>query len=153
MISEQDLLKLREAFLRVFNGYIELNKKPRSYGTDELLYSSELVMLELIGHIPGMNVTELAQKQNVTKGAVSQTLKKLDEKGLIEKRKDKDNREVSIILSRKGEKIFHQHRLYELEFAEEFFSMTETMTQKEFEIIYDYVNKINFLFEKAMERD
>lgn len=151
MVTENELLKLREVFLRVFNVYQEISKKPHSFGTEVILYSSEIIVVESIGYKPGVSVTDLANSHGVTKGAISQTIKKLEKKELIEKRKERDNREIALYLSRKGEKIFHQHKLYEIEFAEELFTMFQTMTRNEYDILTRYLSKMDTLFRKAMD--
>ncbi len=55
-------------------------KSPLDYGTDDLLYRSEVHTLEVIEKNPGINVTGIAKALDLTKGAVSQTIRKLVEK-------------------------------------------------------------------------
>lgn len=78
---------------------------------DICLYPSEINIIGVIGKVPEMNVTELAEKIGVTKGAISQILKKLNDKKLIEKYHDKRNKkEVLLKLTEKGDFVFQKHK-------------------------------------------
>ena len=72
-----------EKFMRIVRRTAELENRPWHFGTSETLYRSEMFLLELIGEREGISVTEAADQLGITKGAVSQTLKKLDAKGLL----------------------------------------------------------------------
>ncbi len=80
-----------EKFMGIVRRTDELENRPWHFGTAEILYRSEIFLLELIGDQEGIGVTEAANLLGITKGAVSQTLKKLDAKGLVEKRSDPVN--------------------------------------------------------------
>jgi MarR family. len=71
---------LCELFRQVINQYIELDKKPYSYGIGQKLYLSEVHTIDAIGKHDKINITKLAMYQNVTKGAVSQMVRKLVKK-------------------------------------------------------------------------
>jgi DNA-binding MarR family transcriptional regulator len=104
-------LFLTEKFMRIVRRTSELENRPWHFGTDETLYRSEMFLLELIGEQEGISVTESAMHLGVTKGAVSQTLKKLDTKGLVEKRADSANTlKVRLYLSNKGKIAFYAHK-------------------------------------------
>jgi DNA-binding MarR family transcriptional regulator len=103
-----------EKFIRLFQLYQELEKTPRSFGTDELLSSSEIHLIEMIGdNDEVLSVTDLARLVGVTKGAISQRLKKLDKKGLTVKEEDPHNISRSIVkLTSKGKAAFFSHRYW-----------------------------------------
>ena len=42
----------------------------KNYGTDDLLYSAEVHMIEMIGSYEKNTTTKLAEKLGITKGAV-----------------------------------------------------------------------------------
>lgn len=90
--------------------YTELNRKSRHFTNGLSLFSSELHLLEMIGRQPGLSVTALAQWLGVTKGAVSQTLRRLSEKGLVQRETDPENlSRMKITLSDRGREIFLEH--------------------------------------------
>ncbi len=80
------------------------------YGTGVPLYRAEIHTLQAIGQNSGINMSELARVMNVTKGAISQTVTKLEKKELVRKsRFGADNREVALILTDLGWKGYHNH--------------------------------------------
>ncbi len=112
---EQDLVlqllrRFNAIFHRVLNKMNKLEKKPRNYGTDHLLYGSEIHTIEAIGHNSGISVTELADLQGVTKGAVSQIIQKLEKKDLIIRMKSMNSeKQVFLKLSESGNLAFSAH--------------------------------------------
>lgn len=80
------------------------------------LYKAEIHLLEIIGQNQGINPNEIAQKMQVTKGAVSQIISKLISKQLIEKViYAKDSRSHDLHLTEEGKKVFQYHQDYERE--------------------------------------
>lgn len=109
----QNINMLDESFHRILNKMMIIEKTPRTFGSEFLLYPSEIHTIEAIGKNPGLNITELARKQGVTKGAVSQTISKLVKKGFVIKMKDVNNdRGVFLKLSKPGEKAFAAHEAF-----------------------------------------
>ena len=83
---------------------------PRTYGTEELLYQTDVHVMQTIEHNPGMNLNELAEKTFRTKSAMSVLIKSLVEKGLVKRKRDKDdNRRYIISLKEKGKQIHEFH--------------------------------------------
>jgi DNA-binding MarR family transcriptional regulator len=150
MKNQEELVKMRELFLKIFNRLNQLEKTPRKYGTDELLYTSELLMIEGLGYKPGVNVTEYAENHGITKGAVSQLVKKLEKKGLVERYKNPTNqKEVFLKLTMKGEIVFHKHILLHLQFAKDFFDEFETLTPEQIGLIMHFLTTLDNLFDRA----
>jgi DNA-binding MarR family transcriptional regulator len=90
----------------------ELERTPRRWGTEELLSSAEIHLIEVIGEGGApYSVTDLAHLLGVTKGAVSQQLKRLDKKGLTVKRPDPGNASrARVALTAKGRTAYEAHR-------------------------------------------
>ncbi len=111
--------------IRFVNKYNVLVKNPMDYGTGDLLYPSEMHALEVIGKDPGVNVTGIARALGVTKGAVSQTIRKLVGKKLIKRLRDETNgKAVLLILDERGKMALEAHERfhagYEAEIRREF---------------------------------
>lgn len=88
----------------------EINNKVRTYGTDTPLYEAEIHMIQTIQQSEGISVTDLAEKLEVTKGAVSQILNRLEKKGMIIKSADPKNlSRLSVTLSSKGKTAYDNH--------------------------------------------
>lgn len=102
-----------EKFNRMVNKFIRIEKKPRDYGTGALLYPSGIHLVESIGRDAGINVTELAAIHGISRAAVSQKLRKLEQKGLVERFKDSANdKNVLLKLKREGRTAFRGHEKF-----------------------------------------
>ena len=112
---------------RLINKYNQKAKTAKRYGTEDLLYSAEVHMIEIIGSYEMITTTKLARVLGITKGAVSQITRKLLEKNLIVKESSREkNNEVLISLTEKGRVVFCYHQ-----------GMHEDMLRKIELILYD----------------
>lgn len=75
-----------------------LDQSPKRFGTDELLTHAEIHLIEITGDQEGQSVTDIGKKLGITKGAVSQNLKRLDSKGYTAKNPDPENLFRTIVL-------------------------------------------------------
>ncbi len=113
MNEKHDFYELRGAFIRIVAKYQTLEKLPQDYGIGEVLHPSEIHAVEMIGKNPGANVTGLAESLGITKGAVSQVLKRLENKGIVVKYKDpRDEKAVLVGLTKRGKKAFDGHEAF-----------------------------------------
>ena len=109
--------RISYSLLRIMVKFSEIDKKTRYYGTDTPLFSSEINMVRVIKENPGISVTGIAEKLGVTKGAVSQILNKLYDKGLIKKETDTCNlSRLNILLTPKGETAEMNHEKFHSRF-------------------------------------
>lgn len=112
IIQANSIHAVHEKFNRIVALAEQIDKVPRKFGTGELLTSSEIHLIEVIGdQQETLSVTDLSKHVGVTKGAVSQNLKKLEYKGLITKEDDPDNLSRSIVkLTTKGKTAYYAHK-------------------------------------------
>ncbi len=104
-------MEIMELFIRAVRKYNNLEKVPVRVRSKHALYHSERHMLDKIGDYPGMNMTDFALELGVTKGAVSQVVKKLETKGVIRRYKGKDNgKEVFLELTEAGRTVYLAHK-------------------------------------------
>ena len=97
-------------FSRIVKLWQELERQPKKFGIDEDLHRSEIHVIEVVGDNGGPGVTDIAETMGITKGAVSQTLKKLENKGLIAKEPDPGNRSrLAVKLTSKGKVAYYAH--------------------------------------------
>lgn len=102
-----------EKVYRVMNKFNMKTKQPRTYGTEYMLYPSEVHMLEVIGSHEKLTATRIAEKLGITKGAVSQTTAKLLEKKLIQKSLSESGKnEILISLTKQGYTVYQNHRKF-----------------------------------------
>lgn len=68
---------------RLINKYNAKTKQPKTFGTAETVCGSEAQVLDVVAHEQPVIASQIATLLGITKGAVSQTLAKLEKKGLI----------------------------------------------------------------------
>ena len=134
---------LTEAFIRVMNKVMDNQKRPRKYGSDELLYPSEIHTIMMIGNNEGIHVSELARIAGVTKGAVSQIVGKLAKKGLARKLEDPGNAsKILLELTNKGKVAFYSHERMHEEMDAPLFEYLRKLTDKEMQVMLDILSKL-----------
>ena len=142
----QTLMKNLNYFDRILNSYQSL---PRWYGRDLLLYSSEADLLAAIGDGEPITATELARMKVSTPSAISQTVKKLDAKGLlIRDAQDGDRRTVSLRLSEAGRQVYQLHRQRE---ADRYDAYMQELADYTPEDIARAAALVDFVTEKYLE--
>lgn len=83
----------------------------RDFGNGKEYSPAEVHMITRIAENPGITVTELARRGNRTKGAISQVVKRLEEKGLVEKRKAAENCSRTLIYAtEEGRRLGQCHK-------------------------------------------
>jgi DNA-binding MarR family transcriptional regulator len=103
--------EIMELFTRLVIRYNALEKFPVKLSSKHDLYHSERHMLDKIGDHPGINLTEFAKVLGVTKGAVSQVVKKLEAKGVVKRYKKGDNeKEIFLELTKSGQSVYLEHK-------------------------------------------
>lgn len=106
LIDRADLL-YRFAML-----YSDSEAENRDYGVGEPINTVEVHTLASIEDNPGINVSELALFWNRTKGAISQTVTKLEKKGCIARRRQEGNAKTVLLYpTEKGLRLARAHRL------------------------------------------
>ncbi len=137
-------------FEKVMYKYNKTDKKPRYYGTKDLLYRSEAHTIEAIGNNNKINVTELAQYLAITKGAVSQMVDKLIKKDMVNKKSVSDTEnEVSLELTEKGKLVYNGHKEYHKEMYAEISQHLGYLSDLNVETFLDILNVLeNFLEQK-----
>lgn len=91
---------------RLINKYNAKTKQPKTFGTAETVCGSEAQVLDVVAHTQLGTCSQIASALGITKGAVSQTLAKLEKKALIERAPARDGcGTVAIRLTEKGQEI------------------------------------------------
>ena len=110
---------------------------------------SELHLLEQIGKSEeGMTVSEIAQKQNVTKPSVTVAVNKLVQKGYCEKRQmESDGRAVLVTLTRLGRRVNASHARFHRNMIRE---VTSDLTEAEQDRMMEIMGRLNQYFLSRM---
>lgn len=102
-----------DAMSRILNKAAAIEKEPVDIGHSILLYASEVHLIDMAGRYPEEGISQIASRLGITKGAVSQTAKKLEEKGYIERvNPEGDKKTVFIRLTEYGKDAFLWHVAY-----------------------------------------
>lgn len=146
---DKELQSIIDLFNKILHIYSVIDKKPKKYGTGDLLFVSEIHALEIIGNYPEINITQLSDLLGVTKGAISQTVKRLVAKRYIARYKVRNNKEVNLRLSDKGYIIFqgsqalnNEMLLFAQNLYENALPRDIEMVKKLFLIIYENMKQI-----------
>ncbi|RPI39348.1 MAG: MarR family transcriptional regulator [Methanoregulaceae archaeon] len=105
--------KFMDLFARLLNKAALIEQEPVDTGDGVLLCTSEIHLIDMAGRFPEESMSALASHLGITKGAVSQTVKKLEKKGYLERINREGNKKtVFIRLTDSGIQAFTWHRAY-----------------------------------------
>jgi DNA-binding MarR family transcriptional regulator len=148
-------LSLHGKFRSLMRLAVQLDRSPKQFGTDELLSHSEIHLIEIIGDHEGLSVTDIGNCLGITKGAVSQSLKKLEHKGYSAKKTDPDNLSRSIVsLTAKGQTAYWAHKHWHETMDGGFSHYLESLNDDELRIIMNFLTRTeDFLVRRLKSLD
>lgn len=145
----RDYRDTAELLERIVHKYNQTESKKMCYGTDTKLTRKEIHTINAVGNNAGINVTTLAKMQGITKGAVSQMVYKLVEKGYMVKSVSPDSdAEVRLELTELGMVAYDAHNEYHKQAQEEFFMLLKDMPDN----TYNQMKNIMQVFEDMLDR-
>ena len=113
MFTDAEMTEAADLMHQVSNLYVS-TKTSQDYGTGEEYSSVEVHLLNAIIDHPGIPPSELADFTGRTRGAVSQNLKKLEDKGLLNRAILTDSPgKVQLCVTEKGLELDRLHRVYD----------------------------------------
>ncbi len=131
---------------------LKLDKAPRKFGTSHALSHSEIHMVEIIGNTEDLSVTDLGKLIGITKGGVSQGLKRLEKKGLTTKKPDPENMSRSIIyLTAKGNMAYWAHKHWHETMDGGFNLYLNELDPKKTEVIIDFLTRVEDFLVRRIE--
>jgi len=143
MRMKKEKLIIHGKFQSIMNLTQQLEKLPKKFGTGELLSRSEIHLIEIIGDNEGLSVTDIGKYLGITKGAVSQSLKRLEAKGFSFKRTDPENLSRSIVmLTAKGFTAFWAHKHWHETMDGGFLQYMEELNTGEVNIIINFLERV-----------
>jgi DNA-binding MarR family transcriptional regulator len=132
-----------------------LEKTPRKFGTDQELSHGEIHMIEIIGDNEGLSVTEIGALIGVTKGAVSQSLKRLEKKGLAVKNTDLANlSRLLVSLTAKGKAAYWAHKHWHETMDGGFGSYLASLGDRDVAVVVDFLTRVeDFLLRRVRSKE
>lgn len=138
-----ETFELFTKFYRLINLYNAKSKKPHTFSDGLVLYPAQSHMIEIIGDNEGITLTQIADEYMITKGAVSQITKSLDEKALIIKKpSEKGGRTTELYLSDAGKRVLAEHREMHRIMTEQVSELAKKLTPETMEILENMANII-----------
>lgn len=127
-----------------------LERNPRAFGQAGPLTPSEIHTVDAIGCEEGILMSELAARLGVTKGAVTQIVKRLEHKDIVRRSPHPDDsRSVIVALSEKGKSAYRAHEEVHLDFYKQ---LKTQLDQKEIEIFEIALEKLNRILQSQNGR-
>lgn len=138
-------------FFRIMTQLQKLDRSPKKFGTDTFLSHSEIHLVEIVGNNPGSSVSDIARLLGITKGAVSQNLKKLEAKNITVKDADSANYSRSIVsLTSKGNLAFNEHKKWHETMDGGFINYLETLEDNELDTISNFMGKVEDFLKRRL---
>ncbi|MBU2546766.1 MAG: MarR family transcriptional regulator [Proteobacteria bacterium] len=140
--------QLARQVVRLTNKIIFLEKKSLLEHGKVKLYPSEIHLLDVIDREPGINASETAARLGVTKGAVSQTVTRLEKKGVVRKSRDRRNKnELTVHLTDLGNEVFEIHRRRRIGLEKTFAGHLDGLSAGDREVIGRFLWNLEGFFE------
>ena len=146
------LLCAQKSAAEEFSNYINAQ---RSYTNEDKLYMREAHFIRNVGLDDGVAMSEIADKMKVTRGAVSQIAARLEKKGYIVRKKNKENRRTNLaFLTDKGKKFYQFHLKYDKQQYEQLNQdFLHEFNDKELELIIQFETKFAQYFKNYQKKD
>ncbi len=132
--------KIVDQIFRVINKTIFKEKKNIVRYEGVSLYPSEVHLMLVIKNDINTNATNISKQIGLTKGAVSQTLTRLEKKGIIVKTKDPYSKnELKLSLTEFGIKIYEVCQSSQTSFIETQVGYLEKLNANEKEVVLNFL--------------
>jgi DNA-binding MarR family transcriptional regulator len=138
-------------FMILVEKIIKGEKEPKQYVDGTTISRSEVHMMAIIASYENIHISEIARKLNVTKGAVSKTVRNLEKKGFVKKHTDVINQSrVLIRLTENGLKIAEMHDKIHKEMNEDFMNYYASLSENDINKIIIFLHKAQQVAEKHL---
>lgn len=116
MTSERETFeRLLDLLDRTLGSMGSMHGKPKDFETGVPLHRAEIHTIDAIGSIRALNVSKLAEKMTITKGAASQMITRLVKKGMVRRvHPEDDARETLLELTDLGWTGYRSHRAFHM---------------------------------------
>lgn len=155
---ESEFEKMAYGLVRISYKLLGGDRMTLTYGTDVKIHGSEIHMVCHIKRNPGSHISGIAREIKVTRGAVSQIVRKLEKKKLVRKVENPDNKRIlNLELTDKGEKAFKGHQMLHGEFNDGLKNVIKDYDSEQMELLQNFVkdleDRIDCLIERVYSED
>jgi len=147
-----EYIEIAQTMDRIIHKYIRNEDIKRSYGTESLLTRKEIHTIEYIGENPGINLKSLSEIQGVTKGAASQMVSRLVEKGYVQRKESlSSGAEISLYLTDKGKAAFKGHLEYHYQIGKAWRELLDNMSENAIDEMRKFLHSFEIMLDKEYE--
>ena len=133
-------------FLNTMDALNQEGKRPKDYGTGDVLYYAETRMLDAIYRSPRISAVQMSRQMGITRGAVTQMSNRLEEKGYIERYLQEGNNKVKYFrLTGLGQAVKAGHDDYHKAANRKICDYIKSLGSQEVDIIIDFLKVIKDL--------
>jgi len=141
--------KLAGRIRRVVNRLIFLEKRNVFQNEGLRLHPSEIHLMQVIKEGPDLNAGEMAKRLGVSNGAVSQTLARLERKGVINKAKDSSlKNKVTATFTESGRTAIRLFEQKQASSVQSFSNYLANLSDTEIEVIGGFLSRVEVFLEK-----
>jgi DNA-binding MarR family transcriptional regulator len=139
---------------RFIDRILFIEKRTRFQFKKVTLYPSEIHLILLIHNERATNGTLMAERLGVTKGAISQTLSRLEKKGILVKSKDPYMKnELTIEFLPLGKEVLHHYLQRMEDLQRDFDSYLSKLTDEKRDVIKAFLAHANTAMARHLERE
>ena len=139
---------ITEKYMLLVEKVSNTTKNHKSFNTDVNIYRGEIHIIQLIGDRSELHISEISRLIGVTKGTVSQIVKRLENKGLVQKHIDSENNTRQIAtLTQKGITAYKAHLEYHNRKHAEMKRFLDTLTADERHLIERFLEEAHDMIE------
>jgi DNA-binding MarR family transcriptional regulator len=140
---------LRDRISRIINRLIFLEKRSVFQLGSLKLHPSEIHLMKVVRERPDLNAGEIAQRLGVSNGAVSQTLARLERKGVITKVKDPSlKNRVTAVFTESGRTAIERFEHERASSGESFTNYLAGLSEREKEVIHSLISHMEEFLEE-----
>jgi DNA-binding MarR family transcriptional regulator len=149
-----DASRLLNTLAAINEKYNLLEKNPRLFGRGLTVYPSQIRAIVELGHRPGINVTELAQRLEVTKATVSEMISKLETNGLVRKTRDAgNNKEVLLHITSACRVILEEVDRRHQRVFQDLTSILAEMNEASYEVVIRVLKRFEYYLDEFLRED
>jgi DNA-binding MarR family transcriptional regulator len=138
---------------RFINKILFIEKRTTFQYNDVKLYPSEIHLILFVHQGQDTNATRMAERLGVTKGAVSQTLSRLEKKGMLRKVKDPFNKnELTIEFTDLGKNVLDHYLRITAELHQQYDQYLSTLTDNERTIIRGFLSHAELIMDRVVDK-
>jgi len=135
--------------LRLINKIIFLEKKSIIQHGDLRFFPSEIHLMNVIASGQDLSALDMANRLGVTKGAVSQTLSRLEKKGIIFKNKDpRYKNRLRVHLTQTGNEVYTIHQKTQAGFQNQYGKYLSSISEKDRDVIRKFLTRLEKLIDQ-----